>query len=517
MRVHVFVLLAMIVAVMDAAPRSQYYHYPAAGYYAGVAPPNYYYHPSYLNNPYHQRGPARPSLFNGFNGFHDFQLPPNPFRFIYEQFNKQVAKPIIAMVTPNQSEEQSDIPLDSNVPVQAAQPEEAVFVSMDPEEISGVLDGLNGGVAQAQFESNQPEILEIAAVEMDEPVTEIQHPATEQPDEFVPEPELVTDELTTEMAPIEHKPEDIMDIEDKTEEPILMEDKLEEHMAVEDKTEEPILMEDKPEEHMTVEDKTEEPILMEDKVEELKPVEDKTEEPILAEGKPEEIMTAEDKTEEPILMEDKTEEPMLTEDKPEEMMTVEDKPEKIMAAEDKPEELKPVEDKLEEAKPVDDKPAESEPAIKVALSLPAAKPEAASLTIESSNDKVSNIGQIHDEIVVSTAQVQIDTKTKPEPVAAAIESAKPVAEDQHREQLVLLGPPSEIEKIADVAEEHGEDCKVDYVVIEEGSDEIKVANDEQIQRIKAQEEKAAKEKETRFETRQNSRGKISIVFNSASS
>jgi len=85
MRVHVFVLLAMIVAVMDAAPRSQYYHYPAAGYYAGVAPPNYYYHPSYLNNPYHQRGPARPSLFNGFNGFHDFQLPPNPFRFIYEQ------------------------------------------------------------------------------------------------------------------------------------------------------------------------------------------------------------------------------------------------------------------------------------------------------------------------------------------------------------------------------------------------------------------------------------------------
>ena len=481
------------------------------------------------------------------------------------------------MVTPNQSEEQSDIPLDSNVPVQAAQPEEAVFVSMDPEEISGVLDGLNGGVAQAQFESNQPEILEIAAVEMDEPVTEIQHPATEQPDEFVPEPELVTDELTTEMAPIEHKPEDIMDIEDKTEEPILMEDKLEEHMAVEDKTEEPILMEDKPEEHMTVEDKTEEPILMEDKVEELKPVEDKTEEPILmddkveelkpvedkteepilmddkveelkpvedkteepilmedkveelkpvedkteepilAEGKPEEIMTAEDKTEEPILMEDKTEEPMLTEDKPEEMMTVEDKPEKIMAAEDKPEELKPVEDKLEEAKPVDDKPAESEPAIKVALSLPAAKPEAASLTIESSNDKVSNIGQIHDEIVVSTAQVQIDTKTKPEPVAAAIESAKPVAEDQHREQLVLLGPPSEIEKIADVAEEHGEDCKVDYVVIEEGSDEIKVANDEQIQRIKAQEEKAAKEKETRFETRQNSRGKISIVFNSASS
>ena len=153
----------------------------------------------------------------------------------------------------------------------------------------------------------------------------------------------------------------------------------------------------------------------------------------------------------------------------------------------------------------------------MALSLPAAKPEAASLTIESSNDKVSNIGQIHDEIVVSTAQVQIDTKTKPEPVAAAIESAKPVAEDQHREQLVLLGPPSEIEKIADVAEEHGEDCKVDYVVIEEGSDEIKVANDEQIQRIKAQEEKAAKEKETRFETRQNSRGKISIVFNSASS
>merc|ERR1712071_720032 len=46
-----------------------------------------------------------------------------------------------------------------------------------------------------------------------------------------------------------------------------------------------------------------------------------------------------------------------------------------VAVEDKPEEIKPVEDKT------------------------VLKPESASLTIESSNNKASNVGQIHDEII----------------------------------------------------------------------------------------------------------------------
>ena len=80
---------------MEAAPRSQFYHYPANSYYPGATANSYYspsfhQYPNYYANPYanHQRGPARPSLFNGFNtfnGFQDFQLPPNPLRFIYNQ------------------------------------------------------------------------------------------------------------------------------------------------------------------------------------------------------------------------------------------------------------------------------------------------------------------------------------------------------------------------------------------------------------------------------------------------
>jgi len=236
---------------------------------------------------------------------------------------------------------------------------------------------------------------------------------------------------------------------------------------------------------------------------ELKPIENEPE--VLVDDKPEEIKPIENEPE------------VLVDDKPEEIKPIENEPEVLV--DDKPEKLKPIENEPEVL--VDDKPVEETIVAVASSTLTEGNPEAASLTIEPNQD-VSNVGQVHQEIIVSTAQVQIaqqDNKPEPKPIVESVEPAEltdVTVDDQHKEQLVLLGPPSEIQKIADVAEEHGEDCKVDYVVIEEGSDQIKDATEEQIQRIKAQEAKAAKLKETRFETRQNSRGKISIVFNTPS-
>merc|ERR1712127_494092 len=448
MRVHVFVLLATLAAVMEAAPRSQFYHYPANSYYPGATANSYYspsfhQYPNYYANPYanHQRGPARPSLFNGFNtfnGFQDFQLPPNPLRFIYNQFSKQVAKPIISFVAPTISNI-ATVAADEVEKPEIVDPEEAEYVVVVTEETPEVLDGLSGGVAQAQFN----------VVEAQEPVTESEEIFTKAAESVTEMAETVTEmaEIEPEMAEIEPEPIAEMD------EPVT------EIFETATESAKPIAEEESIDEEISA--ISEEISILEESVAD----EIATEEAIVAD---------EVATEEAIIAEE-----IVAEE---------------VAVEDKPEEIKPVEDKT------------------------VLKPESASLTIESSNNKVSNVGQIHDEIIVSTGHVQIaikDTEAKPEPVAA-VEPAEPtplVSDNQHKEQLVLLGPPSEIEKIADVAATHGEDCKVDYVVIEEGSDQIKDASPEQIKRIKAHEEKLAKAKETRFDTRLNSRGRISIVFN----
>merc|ERR1712127_1095921 len=463
MRVHVFVLLATLAAVMEAAPRSQFYHYPANSYYPGATANSYYspsfhQYPNYYANPYanHQRGPARPSLFNGFNtfnGFQDFQLPPNPLRFIYNQFSKQVAKPIISFVAPTISNI-ATVAADEVEKPEIVDPEEAEYVVVVTEETPEVLDGLSGGVAQAQFD-----------------VVEAQEPVTESEEVFTKAAESVTEmaETVTEMVEIEPEPIAEMD------EPVT------EIFETATESAKPVTDEISSEEESTDEEisAVEESISEEESIDEEISA---TSEEITTE---EAIVADEIVTEEAIVADEiATEEAIIAEE-----IVAEE-----VAVEDKPEEIKPVEDKT------------------------VLKPESASLTIESSNNKVSNVGQIHDEIIVSTGHVQIaikDTEAKPEPVAA-VEPAEPtplVSDNQHKEQLVLLGPPSEIEKIADVAATHGEDCKVDYVVIEEGSDQIKDASPEQIKRIKAHEEKLAKAKETRFDTRLNSRGRISIVFN----
>merc|ERR1712127_882512 len=464
MRVHVFVLLATLAAVMEAAPRSQFYHYPANSYYPGATANSYYspsfhQYPNYYANPYanHQRGPARPSLFNGFNtfnGFQDFQLPPNPLRFIYNQFSKQVAKPIISFVAPTISNI-ATVAADEVEKPEIVDPEEAEYVVVVTEETPEVLDGLSGGVAQAQFD----------VVEAQEPVTESEEVFTKAAESVTEMAETVTDEISSEE---ESTDEEISAVEESISE----EESIDEEISA--ISEEISILE----ESVADEIATEEAIVADEVVTELASAAEEitTEEAIVAD----EIVT-----EEAIVADEiATEEAIIAEE-----IVAEE-----VAVEDKPEEIKPVEDKT------------------------VLKPESASLTIESSNNKVSNVGQIHDEIIVSTGHVQIaikDTEAKPDPVAA-VEPAEPtplVSDNQHKEQLVLLGPPSEIEKIADVAATHGEDCKVDYVVIEEGSDQIKDASPEQIKRIKAHEEKLAKAKETRFDTRLNSRGRISIVFN----
>merc|ERR1712071_587619 len=127
-------------------------------------------------------------------------------------------------------------------------------------------------------------------------------------------------------------------------------------------------------------------------------------------------------------------------------------------------------------KPVDVKPV----AVKPAEPKPVAdKPAADSLTIEST--KLNS----YEEVVFSTAQVQIkqDAKTpveQPKPVVAAIEPVQGV-----KEKLVLVGPPKEIEKLAVMAADHGEDCKVDYVVVEEGTSQFHEPTPEEITLIKA--------------------------------
>merc|ERR1712071_182486 len=196
-------------------------------------------------------------------------------------------------------------------------------------------------------------------------------------------------------------------------------------------------------------------------------------------------------------------------DKPAEPKPVDVKPVAVKPAEPKPIAVKPSEPKPVDVKPVAVKPAEP-------------KPVADSLTIEST--KLNS----YEEVVVSTAQVQIkqDAKTpveQPKPVVAAIEPVQGV-----KEKLVLVGPPKEIEKLAVMAADHGEDCKVDYVVVEEGTSQFHEPTPEEITLIKAgdiqpyveadqlkeeEQVKKAKEPESRFETRQDSRGKISIVFN----
>merc|ERR1712127_630245 len=479
MRVHVFVLLATLAAVMEAAPRSQFYHYPANSYYPGATANSYYspsfhQYPNYYANPYanHQRGPARPSLFNGFNtfnGFQDFQLPPNPLRFIYNQFSKQVAKPIISFVAPTISNI-ATVAADEVEKPEIVDPEEAEYVVVVTEETPEVLDGLSGGVAQAQFD----------VVEAQEPVTESEEVFTKAAESVTEMAETVTEMVEIEPEPIAEMDEPVTEIfETATEsaKPVTDEISSEEESIDEEISaisEEISILE----ESVADEIATEEAIVADEVVTELASAAEEitTEEAIVAD----EIVT-----EEAIVADEiATEEAIIAEE-----IVAEE-----VAVEDKPEEIKPVEDKT------------------------VLKPESASLTIESSNNKVSNVGQIHDEIIVSTGHVQIaikDTEAKPDPVAA-VEPAEPtplVSDNQHKEQLVLLGPPSEIEKIADVAATHGEDCKVDYVVIEEGSDQIKDASPEQIKRIKAHEEKLAKAKETRFDTRLNSRGRISIVFN----
>merc|ERR1712127_262758 len=474
MRVHVFVLLATLAAVMEAAPRSQFYHYPANSYYPGATANSYYspsfhQYPNYYANPYanHQRGPARPSLFNGFNtfnGFQDFQLPPNPLRFIYNQFSKQVAKPIISFVAPTISNI-ATVAADEVEKPEIVDPEEAEYVVVVTEETPEVLDGLSGGVAQAQFD----------VVEAQEPVTESEEIFTKAAESVTEMAETVTEMVEIEPEPIAEMDEPVTEIfETATEsaKPVTDEISSEEESTDEEisAVEESISEEESIDEEISA--ISEEISILEESVAD----EIATEEAIVADEVVTELASAADEiaTEEAIIAEE-----IVAEE---------------VAVEDKPEEIKPVEDKT------------------------VLKPESASLTIESSNNKVSNLGQIHDEIIVSTGHVQIaikDTEAKPEPVAA-VEPAEPtplVSDNQHKEQLVLLGPPSEIEKIADVAATHGEDCKVDYVVIEEGSDQIKDASPEQIKRIKAHEEKLAKAKETRFDTRLNSRGRISIVFN----
>merc|ERR1712127_1074344 len=207
MRVHVFVLLATLAAVMEAAPRSQFYHYPANSYYPGATANSYYspsfhQYPNYYANPYanHQRGPARPSLFNGFNtfnGFQDFQLPPNPLRFIYNQFSKQVAKPIISFVAPTISNI-ATVAADEVEKPEIVDPEEAEYVVVVTEETPEVLDGLSGGVAQAQFD----------VVEAQEPVTESEEIFTKAAESVTEMAETVTEmaEIEPEMAEIEPEP-----------------------------------------------------------------------------------------------------------------------------------------------------------------------------------------------------------------------------------------------------------------------------------------------------------------------
>merc|ERR1712127_534533 len=492
MRVHVFVLLATLAAVMEAAPRSQFYHYPANSYYPGATANSYYspsfhQYPNYYANPYanHQRGPARPSLFNGFNtfnGFQDFQLPPNPLRFIYNQFSKQVAKPIISFVAPTISNI-ATVAADEVEKPEIVDPEEAEYVAVVTEETPEVLDGLSGGVAQAQFN----------VVEAQEPVTESEEIFTKAAESVTEMAETVTEmaEIEPEMAEIEPEPIAEMD------EPVT------EIFETATESAKPVADEISSEEESTDEEisAVEESISEEESIdEEISAISEEIS--ILEESVADEIATelasaAEEITTEEAIVADEivTEEAIVADEiATEEAIIAEEIVAEEVAVEDKPEEIKPVEDKT------------------------VLKPESASLTIESSNNKASNVGQIHDEIIVSTGHVQIaikDTEAKPEPVAA-VEPAEPtplVSDNQHKEQLVLLGPPSEIEKIADVAATHGEDCKVDYVVIEEGSDQIKDASPEQIKRIKAHEEKLAKAKETRFDTRLNSRGRISIVFN----
>jgi len=534
MRVHVFVLLATIFAVTEAAPRSQFYHYPQNEYYPSYYSsgyPNYY--GNYYGNIYTQRGPARPSLFNGFSGFHDFQLPPNPFRYIYQQFNKQVAKPIFSLVAPTVG--------GSAVPLGNSDPEETNVVALQPiapEETSEVLDGLNGGVAQTQFESVQPGAIEVVAVEVEEPIAEVEEPIAEveEPIAEIENPVTEIVEVVTEQK-ADPEPEPVNELEivetateqqaEPEPEPVINEIVTEMvEMVTEQQAEpepEPVLNELLTENIEIVTEQQAEP---ESAVNELltELIEMVTEQQAELESEPvaDELATemapvVDELTTETAPVEDKPEEPEPVKDESEELKPIENEPEVLV--DDKPEEIKPIENEPEVL--VDDKPVEETIVAVASSTLTEGNPEAASLTIEPNQD-VSNVGQVHQEIIVSTAQVQIaqqDNKPEPKPIVESVEPAEltdVTVDDQHKEQLVLLGPPSEIQKIADVAEEHGEDCKVDYVVIEEGSDQIKDATEEQIQRIKAQEAKAAKLKETRFETRQNSRGKISIVFNTPS-
>ena len=495
-----------------------------------------------------------------------------------------MAKPIFSLVAPTVG--------GSAVPLGNSDPEETNVVALQPiapEETSEVLDGLNGGVAQTQFESVQPGAIEVVAVEVEEPTAEVEEPiaeveepiaeveepiaeienpvteivevvteqkadpepepvneleivetATEQQAE--PEPEPVINELVTEMVEMvteqqaEPEPEPVLNelltenIEIVTEQQAEPESAVNELLTelIEMVTEQQADPESEPEPavnellteliEMVTEQQAElesEPVADELATEMAPVVDELTTETAPVEDKPEEPEPVKNESEELKPIENEPE--VLVDDKPEEIKPIENEPEVLV--DDKPEEIKPIENEPEVL--VDDKPVEETIVAVASSTLTEGNPEAASLTIEPNQD-VSNVGQVHQEIIVSTAQVQIaqqDNKPEPKPIVESVEPAEltdVTVDDQHKEQLVLLGPPSEIQKIADVAEEHGEDCKVDYVVIEEGSDQIKDATEEQIQRIKAQEAKAAKLKETRFETRQNSRGKISIVFNTPS-
>merc|ERR1712071_739765 len=197
-------------------------------------------------------------------------------------------------------------------------------------------------------------------------------------------------------------------------------------------------------------------------------------------------MGSEPKPSEPKPVADKPAEPKPVAVKPSEPKPVADKPAEpklvaVKPAEPKPIDVKPVAVKPAEPKPVADKPAEAKPEqIEPVFNKPAEpKPVADSLTIEST--KLNS----YEEVVVSTAQVQIkqDAKTpveQPKPVVAAIEPVQRV-----KEKLVLVGPPKEIEKLAVMAADHGEDCKVDYVVVEEGTSQFHETTPEEITLIKA--------------------------------
>merc|ERR1712127_27904 len=330
MRVHVFVLLATLAAVMEAAPRSQFYHYPANSYYPGATANSYYspsfhQYPNYYANPYanHQRGPARPSLFNGFNtfnGFQDFQLPPNPLRFIYNQFSKQVAKPIISFVAPTISNI-ATVAADEVEKPEIVDPEEAEYVVVVTEETPEVLDGLSGGVAQAQFdvvEAQEPvteseeiftkaaeSVTEMAEIEpepiaeMDEPVTEIFETATESAkpvaDEISSEEESTDEEISAVEESISEEESIDEEISAISEEISILEESVADEIATEEAivadevvtelasaaeeitTEEAIVADEIVTEEAIIADEivTEE-VAVEDKPEEIKPVEDKT-------------------------------------------------------------------------------------------------------------------------------------------------------------------------------------------------------------------------------------------------